>query len=141
MIIKVWLPFWRGFSLFIPQASGQSNDSEISKCYKIGCIFFVRLNGWFHVLLFWKRSNYVTRGCCGLPPDSRDCFGRMAAPVSDNTQRPLQNAMRLVKVAIQLDTGNRHKVLMFKSLDLPCLVQIRSYLANKCMREWRHVSE
>ncbi|RXN11028.1 VPS9 domain-containing 1-like protein [Labeo rohita] len=33
----------------------------------------------------------------------------MAAPVSDSNQRPLQNAMRLVKVAIQLDTGNRHK--------------------------------
>ncbi|XP_026143081.1 VPS9 domain-containing protein 1-like isoform X1 [Carassius auratus] len=33
----------------------------------------------------------------------------MAAPVSDSSQRPLQNAMRLVKVAIQLDTGNRHK--------------------------------
>uniref|UniRef100_A0A9J8CE23 VPS9 domain containing 1 n=1 Tax=Cyprinus carpio carpio TaxID=630221 RepID=A0A9J8CE23_CYPCA len=41
--------------------------------------------------------------------DSRDCFGRMAASVSDSTQRPLQNAMKLVKVAIQLDTGNRHK--------------------------------
>uniref|UniRef100_A0A673M4A9 Uncharacterized protein n=1 Tax=Sinocyclocheilus rhinocerous TaxID=307959 RepID=A0A673M4A9_9TELE len=38
----------------------------------------------------------------------------MAAPVSDSNQRPLQNAMRLVKVAIQLDTGNRHKVQMFK---------------------------
>uniref|UniRef100_A0A8C2BAN0 VPS9 domain containing 1 n=1 Tax=Cyprinus carpio TaxID=7962 RepID=A0A8C2BAN0_CYPCA len=33
----------------------------------------------------------------------------MAASVSDSTQRPLQNAMKLVKVAIQLDTGNRHK--------------------------------
>ncbi|XP_067246269.1 VPS9 domain-containing protein 1 isoform X2 [Chanodichthys erythropterus] len=33
----------------------------------------------------------------------------MAAPLSDSSQRPLQNAMRLVKVAIQLDTGNRHK--------------------------------
>uniref|UniRef100_A0A673M7W9 Uncharacterized protein n=1 Tax=Sinocyclocheilus rhinocerous TaxID=307959 RepID=A0A673M7W9_9TELE len=48
----------------------------------------------------------------------------MAAPVSDSSQRPLQNAMRLVKLAIQLDTGNRHKVQMFKSLNLPCLVQI-----------------
>uniref|UniRef100_A0A671NX57 Uncharacterized protein n=1 Tax=Sinocyclocheilus anshuiensis TaxID=1608454 RepID=A0A671NX57_9TELE len=64
----------------------------------------------------------------------------MAAPVSDSNQRPLQNAMRLVKVAIQLDTGNRHKVQMFKSLNLPCLVQIWSYLANKCMRESRHLS-
>lgn len=35
-----------------------------------------------------------------------------------HNQRPLQNAMRLVKVAIQLDTGNRHKVDMFKSLNL-----------------------
>lgn len=34
----------------------------------------------------------------------------MACPVSDISQRPLQNAMRLVKVAIQLDSGNRHKV-------------------------------
>ncbi|KAI7802531.1 VPS9 domain-containing protein 1 isoform X2 [Triplophysa rosa] len=33
----------------------------------------------------------------------------MAAHPSDSFQRPLQNAMRLVKVAIQLDTGNRHK--------------------------------
>ncbi|XP_073709780.1 VPS9 domain-containing protein 1 isoform X1 [Misgurnus anguillicaudatus] len=33
----------------------------------------------------------------------------MAAPQSDSFQRPLQNAMRLVKVAIQLDTGNKHK--------------------------------
>ncbi|XP_052387657.1 VPS9 domain-containing protein 1-like [Carassius gibelio] len=33
----------------------------------------------------------------------------MASPESDSSQRPLQNAMRLVKVAIQLDTGNRHK--------------------------------
>ena len=32
------------------------------------------------------------------------------APVIDSGQRPLQNAMRLVRVAIQLDTGNRHKV-------------------------------
>ncbi|KAL1256996.1 hypothetical protein QQF64_012541 [Cirrhinus molitorella] len=45
----------------------------------------------------------------GSLTDSRDCFGRMAAPVSDSNQRPLQNAMRFVKVAIQLDTGNRHK--------------------------------
>lgn len=72
--------------------------------------------------------------------DSRDCFGRMAAPLSDSNQRPLQNAMKLVKVAIQLDTSNRHKVDMFKSLNLPCLVQIWSYLANKCMRERRHLS-
>ncbi|XP_016125737.1 VPS9 domain-containing protein 1-like [Sinocyclocheilus grahami] len=33
----------------------------------------------------------------------------MAASVSDSSQRPLQNAMKLVKLAIQLDTGNRHK--------------------------------
>lgn len=33
----------------------------------------------------------------------------MAAPANDSSLRPLQNAMRLVKVAIQLDTGNRHK--------------------------------
>ncbi|KAB5574797.1 hypothetical protein PHYPO_G00213280 [Pangasianodon hypophthalmus] len=33
----------------------------------------------------------------------------MACPVNDISQRPLQNAMRLVKVAIQLDSGNRHK--------------------------------
>ncbi|KAI4904467.1 hypothetical protein NFI96_015122 [Prochilodus magdalenae] len=31
------------------------------------------------------------------------------ASVIDTSQKPLQNAMRLVKVAIQLDTGNRHK--------------------------------
>ncbi|XP_036441096.1 VPS9 domain-containing protein 1 [Colossoma macropomum] len=31
------------------------------------------------------------------------------ASVIDSGQRPLQNAMRLVSVAIQLDTGNRHK--------------------------------
>lgn len=72
--------------------------------------------------------------------DSRDCFGRMAASVSDSTQRPLQNAMKLVKVAIQLDTGNRHKVHMFKSLNLPCLFQIWTYLSNKCMREWRNLA-
>uniref|UniRef100_A0A8C2L2P7 Uncharacterized protein n=1 Tax=Cyprinus carpio TaxID=7962 RepID=A0A8C2L2P7_CYPCA len=42
----------------------------------------------------------------------------MAASVSDSTQRPLQNAMKLVKVAIQLDTGNRHK-RTFKGRDLP----------------------
>lgn len=34
----------------------------------------------------------------------------MACPAHDISQRPLQNAMRLVKVAIQLDSGNRHKV-------------------------------
>ncbi|XP_077049632.1 VPS9 domain-containing protein 1 [Siphateles boraxobius] len=33
----------------------------------------------------------------------------MAALLSDSNQRPLQNAMKLVKVAIQLDTTNRHK--------------------------------
>ncbi|XP_039506416.1 VPS9 domain-containing protein 1-like [Pimephales promelas] len=33
----------------------------------------------------------------------------MAAPLSDSNQRPLQNAMKLVKVAIQLDTSNKHK--------------------------------
>ncbi|KAG7333349.1 hypothetical protein KOW79_003484 [Hemibagrus wyckioides] len=33
----------------------------------------------------------------------------MACPASDISQKPLQNAMRLVKVAIQLDSGNRHK--------------------------------
>ncbi|XP_021323317.1 VPS9 domain-containing protein 1 isoform X3 [Danio rerio] len=33
----------------------------------------------------------------------------MAAPLGDSSLRPLQNAMRLVKVAIQLDTGNKHK--------------------------------
>ncbi|KAM9481090.1 VPS9 domain-containing protein 1 isoform 2-T3 [Clarias gariepinus] len=33
----------------------------------------------------------------------------MACPAHDISQRPLQNAMRLVKVAIQLDSGNRHK--------------------------------
>ncbi|XP_052008382.1 VPS9 domain-containing protein 1 [Xyrauchen texanus] len=33
----------------------------------------------------------------------------MAASVIDSNQRPLQNAMKLVKVAIQLDTINRHK--------------------------------
>lgn len=36
----------------------------------------------------------------------------MACPANDISQRPLQNAMRLVKVAIQLDSGNRHKVIM-----------------------------
>lgn len=36
----------------------------------------------------------------------------MACPASDISQKPLQNAMRLVKVAIQLDSGNRHKVTM-----------------------------
>lgn len=46
------------------------------------------------------------------------CFGRMAAHQSDSFQRPLQNAMRLVKVAIQLDTGNKHKVQTFESLTL-----------------------
>jgi len=39
----------------------------------------------------------------------------MAAPLSDSNQRPLQNAMKLVKVAIQLDTSNKHKVDMFIS--------------------------
>lgn len=34
----------------------------------------------------------------------------MACPASEINQKPLQNAMRLVKVAIQLDSGNRHKV-------------------------------
>ncbi|XP_066541669.1 VPS9 domain-containing protein 1 isoform X2 [Hoplias malabaricus] len=33
----------------------------------------------------------------------------MASSFNHSTQRPLQTAMRLVKVAIQLDTGNRHK--------------------------------
>ncbi|XP_027017714.2 VPS9 domain-containing protein 1 isoform X2 [Tachysurus fulvidraco] len=33
----------------------------------------------------------------------------MASAASDISQRPLQNAMRLVKVAIQLDSGNKHK--------------------------------
>ncbi|XP_053478827.1 VPS9 domain-containing protein 1 isoform X2 [Ictalurus furcatus] len=33
----------------------------------------------------------------------------MACPANDISQRPLQNAMRLVKVAIQLDSGNRPK--------------------------------
>ncbi|TSK38480.1 VPS9 domain-containing protein 1 [Bagarius yarrelli] len=33
----------------------------------------------------------------------------MACPANDISQKPLQNAMRLVKVAIQLDSGNRHK--------------------------------
>ncbi|KAA0715099.1 VPS9 domain-containing protein 1 5-day ovary-specific transcript 1 protein [Triplophysa tibetana] len=33
----------------------------------------------------------------------------MAAHPSNSFQRPLQNAMRIVKVAIQLDTGSRHK--------------------------------
>lgn len=33
----------------------------------------------------------------------------MAAPLGDSSLRPLQNAMRLVKVAIQLDTGNKHE--------------------------------
>lgn len=34
----------------------------------------------------------------------------VTCPVNDISHRPLQNAMRLVKVAIQLDSGNRHKV-------------------------------
>ncbi|XP_046720609.1 VPS9 domain-containing protein 1 isoform X3 [Silurus meridionalis] len=33
----------------------------------------------------------------------------MACAANDIIQRPLQNAMRLVKVAIQLDSGNKHK--------------------------------
>lgn len=35
----------------------------------------------------------------------------MAASGSDSGVKPLQNAMKMAKVAIQLDAGNRHKVV------------------------------
>ncbi|XP_030646505.1 VPS9 domain-containing protein 1 [Chanos chanos] len=46
----------------------------------------------------------------------------MAAPATENNQRPFQNAMRLVKVAIQLDSGNRHKEAYCEYLRSVCYI-------------------
>lgn len=67
------------------------------------------------------------------------CFGRMAAHPSISFQRPLQNAMRIVKVAIQLDTGSRHKVQPFE-LYTYLNLQIWSHVTNIYMRVGGHLS-